>query len=118
MYIVGAVLIGGFAILGLAQMRQAETPYVTSIAKVETASGPVQFMGSVIPGKTAYNDTTNELTFRMKDNHDATLDVSFRGVKPANFDSAQQVVVRGNLVGKDFVADQVLCKCPSRYERK
>jgi cytochrome c-type biogenesis protein CcmE len=58
--------------------------------------------------------------------HDATLDpkrarleVVYRGVKPDLLTNEAQAIVRGRL-GEDhrFVADDLLLKCPSRYEEE
>ncbi|MDH4223841.1 MAG: cytochrome c maturation protein CcmE [candidate division Zixibacteria bacterium] len=38
------------------------------------------------------------------------------GVKPANFEQATSIVVIGMYRDGIFIADQVLVKCPSKYQ--
>ena len=119
MYILGALLIAGFAALGVMEMMKSQTPYVTTAAEVRSIKDrPVQFMGSIVPGKIRYNDSDDELRFELKDEKSDTLKVRYKGVKPANFDSADKAVVRGTYSGGELVADQVLLKCPSKYKGK
>jgi cytochrome c-type biogenesis protein CcmE len=42
--------------------------------------------------------------------------VVYDGAKPANFEQADQVVVIGRYENGLFVADQLLVKCPSKYQ--
>jgi cytochrome c-type biogenesis protein CcmE len=37
-------------------------------------------------------------------------------VKPGNFEQATSVVLKGKTEGDRFVADQMLVKCPSKYQ--
>ncbi|HKY61724.1 MAG TPA: cytochrome c maturation protein CcmE, partial [Gemmatimonadota bacterium] len=50
------------------------------------------------------------------DDHGETLPVVYHGVKPANFEQATSVVAIGTYKGDQFVADQLLVKCPSKYQ--
>ena len=59
-----------------------------------------------------------ELVFRLADGKGASLAVRYNGVKPANFDSAAKAVVRGTYNGAEFIADEILLKCPSKYRGK
>ena len=45
------------------------------------------------------------------------LSVVFQGSLPQNFDESDQVVVIGSLTGDGYIeSDQLLVKCPSKYE--
>ena len=45
------------------------------------------------------------------------LSVVFQGSLPQNFDQSDQVVVIGSLTGDGYIeSDQLLVKCPSKYE--
>lgn len=118
-YIIGILLIAGFAVLGAMELMNAQTPYVSTVAEVKSAiNRPVQFMGSIIREKSHYNESNDELQFALKDKDGAILNVRYKGVKPANFDDANQAVVRGMYRGNELVADQLLLKCPSKYQGK
>ena len=44
------------------------------------------------------------------------MDVVYYGVVPGNFDQATSVLVRGKPEADGFVAEQLLVKCPSKYQ--
>lgn len=116
-YVLGILLIAGFAVLGVTEMRKAVTPYVETVAQVRAAKGgSVQFMGEVVREKCRYDEKADKLLFQLRDEKGEALDVRFSGVKPANFDTADHVVVTGNLRGGKFEAQEVTTKCPSKYE--
>lgn len=118
-YILGALLIAGFAVLTLIELQNAGTPYVTTVAQARTIKDkPMQFIGSIVKGKTSYDSSADRLTFSLKDSKGRTLRVRYEGIKPGNFDTADKAVVRGVFRGTEFDADQVLTKCPSKYQDK
>jgi len=119
MYVLGAVLIAGFAALGVVEMIKSQTPYATTVADARAVGDkPLQFMGAIVSGKTRYDDKADELLFCLRDDKGETISVRYKGVKPANFDNADRAVVRGSYSGGEIVADQVLLKCPSKYKGK
>lgn len=117
MYIAGAVLIAGFAVLIVMDLQSAATPYVTSVREARKMQDrPIQFMGDIIKSTAKYDDATDELSFQLRDREGDTIAIRFKGVKPANFDSADKAVVVGNYRGDEFIADDLRLKCPSKYE--
>lgn len=59
-------------------------------------------------------------SFTMTDDSGAKLNVYHSGVKPVNFEHAEQVVALGKY-SKDnltFMAEKILVKCPSKYEKE
>jgi cytochrome c-type biogenesis protein CcmE len=42
--------------------------------------------------------------------------VIYNGVKPANLEEAEEIVVIGRYTQGQFEADQLLVKCPSKYQ--
>jgi cytochrome c-type biogenesis protein CcmE len=118
-YIIGALIILGFGYLGMTEMTAARTPYMTSVSEVRISKGkPVQFIGKIVPGDVKYSDFTGELLFTLIDDKSYNLKVRYKGIKPANFDSSPKALVRGKYIGSELIADQVLLKCPSRYQGK
>jgi cytochrome c-type biogenesis protein CcmE len=119
LYVLGAVLIAGFAVLGMNEMIRSRTPYLTLVSEVRSVGDrPLRFMGTIVHEKTGYDENTDELVFTLRDGKGETIEVRYKGVKPANFDRADKAVVRGRLYGDEFVADQVLPKRASRYQGK
>jgi cytochrome c-type biogenesis protein CcmE len=106
--IVAALLFGASA------FQSALTPYI-SIAEAKTAKGLVQVSGLVKDGKSA-TDAAGRFTFTLVDDQGHTLPVVYKRVKPGNFDDAIGVVAIGRYKDGVLEADQLLVKCPSKYE--
>jgi cytochrome c-type biogenesis protein CcmE len=64
---------------------------------------------------THYDRTQNIFTFYMRDESGTVRKVRYNNPKPANFEEAEQVVVEGRVQDGAFVADNILVKCPSKY---
>jgi cytochrome c-type biogenesis protein CcmE len=56
------------------------------------------------------------LSFKLRDEHGEVMPVEYRGVIPGNFDQAVSVVAIGKYQGDHFEAQQLLVKCPSKYQ--
>jgi cytochrome c-type biogenesis protein CcmE len=56
------------------------------------------------------------LSFRLKDARGEVLPVEYRGVIPGNFDQATSIVAIGHYKDGTFAAEQLLVKCPSKYQ--
>jgi cytochrome c-type biogenesis protein CcmE len=65
-----------------------------------------------------YNPTQNPnlFSFYMKDEHGIEKKVIYQGPKPQDFERSEQIVLTGKLEGNDFVATEMLLKCPSKYK--
>ncbi len=66
--------------------------------------------------QSSYNPASDEFTFFLKDTLQQVEQVLYHDPKPMNFEQAQKVVVVGQYEGEQFVADQIVMKCPSKYE--
>ncbi|HSZ24155.1 MAG TPA: cytochrome c maturation protein CcmE [Cytophagaceae bacterium] len=60
----------------------------------------------------------NHFEFVLVDNNKESHSVVYQNAKPQDFDKSEQVVVVGSVKGNVFVADEILMKCPSKYEEK
>ncbi len=72
--------------------------------------------GLVVPSSIENRPGTSEYRFRVTRNH-AVMPVHYRGIVPDTFADCAGVTVRG-VLGDDgmFTADEIVAKCPSRYE--
>ncbi|MCL5104526.1 MAG: cytochrome c maturation protein CcmE [Armatimonadetes bacterium] len=119
LYAVGALVIVAFAAMFVKEVMHTKAQYVTTVVEVQAAGDrPVQFQGKILRTKARYDDKTGEFVFTLKDKAGVYLPVRYKGVKPANYDTAPSAVVRGTYQKNEFIADQVLLKCPSRYAGK
>ncbi len=114
-YIIALAIIIGFVIYGAVSLKTSLTPYV-SFAEAKSSPQTVQVMGELEKSATRYDTTAGLLYFILKDKHGDLLEVSYQGVKPGNFDQATQIVAIGDYKNKVFQADQLLVKCPSKYQ--
>jgi cytochrome c-type biogenesis protein CcmE len=110
-----AILLLIVAILSLSD--DVMTPYVTVAEAKEAAGKLVQVIGK-LDKDTSPKHTEKEFFYSILDNKEVRMNVVYTGVKPQNFERADQIVTRGKYdTGKNiFVADRILVKCPSKYE--
>ena len=119
-YVFGAIVIVAALILAISAFKESLISYV-SIAEAKKTDQAVQVVGALIDGSVSYDFDTNYLFFTLKEeNGEDTLRIKYNKPKPANMDGAPQIVAIGKYdTGKQlFEADEILVKCPSKYEGK
>jgi cytochrome c-type biogenesis protein CcmE len=114
-YAVGAVLVVAFLAYGTTSFKSNLTPYV-SFEEASRSGKKVQVAGGLVENSTEYLDASEELRFAMVDEEGHTLTVLYNGVKPGNFEEAVQIVAVGSYSEGVFHAEQLLVKCPSKYQ--
>ena len=57
----------------------------------------------------------NMFTFYMVDNKGTEKKVILNKNKPQDFERSEQIVLIGKMQGEEFVASDILMKCPSKY---
>lgn len=118
MYLLGGALLLAFAGFSLSSFKQTLTPYV-SYEQAREGDRLVQVAGGLEKGSSAYKDESESLYFTLKDpKTNETLRVRYKGVKPANFEDAISIVAIGRYDSgtKEFEANKLLVKCPSKYQ--
>jgi cytochrome c-type biogenesis protein CcmE len=113
--IVGITLL---AVFGFLVMRSfgAQVGGYMSFAEAAATEGRAHVVGSwenIRP--TTYDPSTNVFSFWMRDGEGDVRQVLYARPKPANFEEAEQVVIEGRMQGEAFVAENILIKCPSKY---
>ena len=96
-------------------LKKSLTPYV-SLQEAKVSNSVVQFKGVRIEGSARYDPESKEFLFRLADERGDECQVVYKGVKPSNFEQAKEVVAIGRYVDERFEADQLLVKCPSKYQ--
>ena len=114
-YTVGGVLIVAFLAYGATSFKSNLTPYV-SFDEAQKSSRKVQVAGGLVPDSTTYVEESEILQFGIVEETGATMTVLYNGVKPGNFEEATQIVAIGSYSEGAFHADQLLVKCPSKYQ--
>jgi cytochrome c-type biogenesis protein CcmE len=115
-YIIGIVLIAVaigsmFALLGNSStysdfISAAASDEEVHVAGTLNRSKPMEYDPAV---------DANKFSFWMTDRKGNERHVVLLKSKPQDFERSQQVVVVGSFKGSDFVAKDVLMKCPSKY---
>ncbi|MFT4604060.1 MAG: cytochrome c-type biogenesis protein CcmE [Rhodothermales bacterium] len=62
-----------------------------------------------------YDPASNVFAFSMADELGNIRRVSYSNPKPANFEDAEKLVIEGYADGDEFIAENILVKCPSKY---
>ena len=113
--IVAVVLLAVAATVGVSSFKRTMTPYI-GFAEARNASGLVQVNGKLADKDYILKTEEQFLRFNLKDEHGDVMPVEYRGVIPGNFDQAVSVVAIGKFAGDHFEAEQLLVKCPSKYQ--
>lgn len=90
------------------------SPYVT-IREIESRGAKVHVVGKIVPETLKQNTLAREVTFELTD-QSGKMPVRYVGPPQSNLSHATQVVVIGTKKDGVFEADQMLVKCPSKYE--
>ncbi|GAB4135232.1 MAG: hypothetical protein Fur0041_09120 [Bacteroidia bacterium] len=88
------------------QAAEADKDEEVHVAGTLVKEKPIVYEPSVDP---------NRFTFYMKDTKGNERKVTLLKSKPQDFERSQQVVIIGSMQGEEFVAKDVLMKCPSKY---
>ncbi len=111
----GGAAILGFLVFGLFSCRKSLTPYV-GFAEARASGKVVQVKGQLVEKQTSYDASSETFGFYLDDEKGERMKVLYKGVRPGNFDQATSIVAIGAYDGGVFRADQLLVKCPSKYQ--
>ena len=117
-------LFGGFIIVVFMGIMgylftQTSIQYENDFAKIKTSTRSVKATGVWVKEKNYDIDKVNNLfSFYMKDSKGVQLKVIYKGAIPNNFESSTSVVVTGKYKDGNFLANDILTKCPSKYEEQ
>ncbi len=113
--IVGLFAMAGFAGLLLFNFGSQVGGYMNFEQAAQTGS-KAHVVGTWVEDQpTEYDRSANVFTFYMRDEAGTVRKVRYANPKPANFEEAEEVVVEGHMAEDAFAADDILVKCPSKY---
>ena len=113
--VLAVVLLAAAVTIGVTSFRKSVTPYI-SFTEARRASGLVQVNGVLADKNYVLKRDEQFLEFKLKDSKNEVLPVVYRGVIPGNFDQAVSIVAIGRYQQDHFEAEQLLVKCPSKYQ--
>ena len=115
-YIIGAIILVAFFVWAFISFDDSKIEYM-KIDEARQTDKTVQVVGSWVKDKPySYDSEQNKFTFHMVDEKNNETLVVLDGMKPNNFEIAPTVVVKGQFKDGVLHADNVLTKCPSKYE--
>ena len=121
-FVIGGVLILAAIVYLVVTSIQTTGAYYMTVAEVNSKAqdltGKKIRMSGAVSQESAQWDAANLLlTFALTDETGELVTVSFHGSRPSNFTRATEAIVEGQLQPNGvFRADNLLLKCPSRYE--
>ena len=91
----------------------------SSFAKATTSGGVAKITGQLVKDKEMiYNpeENANYFSFYLEDTEGEVRKVILLAAKPQDFEKSEQIVLTGQMKGDEFVATDMLMKCPSKYK--
>ncbi|MBI5403936.1 MAG: cytochrome c maturation protein CcmE [Ignavibacteriae bacterium] len=116
--IIGSVIVIAFIVVGFISFMGSKIEYA-NFQQAQEKKKTVEVRGVWQKDKeTHYDAATNMFTFYMKDENNTEMKVMLNDAKPNNFETAGElmIVAKGKVKDGVFYADNVLTKCPSKYE--
>lgn len=112
--IIGIVAIVGFTSLLMYNFGESISTYTTFEGATDMSTAHIP--GTWVEEKGAdFSLETKKFVFHMTDEDGVSKKVVYSKPKPNNFEQADQLVVIGEMRGEIFYADEMLMKCPSKY---
>lgn len=90
-----------------------------SFTDAKNTKAELHVIGHLDKQKQLFYDATkdaNYFSFYMKDKKGEECKVVFTGTEPQDFQKSEQIVLTGQMIGKEFRASSILMKCPSKYK--
>jgi len=112
--LIGVVAIVGFTSLLMYNFGNSISTY-TTFDEIESSDN-AHVVGNWVKEKPyGFKREKQQFTFYMEDNSGNVREVIYPRPKPNNFEQAEKLVVIGTIRGDTFYADEMLMKCPSKY---
>ncbi len=114
--VVASIIIVGALIFGASTFIESNIEYM-DFSAAQAVNKKVQVKGKWVKEKESQFDAAkSQFIFYMVDDNNQEVKVVLDGAKPNNFDLATEVVAKGRFKDGYFHANELLTKCPSKYE--
>ena len=115
-YIIGGLIAAIALTVGIYSLDGSKIAY-SDLTYAAQSGKRVQVKGTWVKEEPSnYDSRANLFTFTMKDTTGRSVRVLYNNARPNNFELAQSIVVKGRIEGDVMHADEILTKCPSKYE--
>jgi len=117
-HIVGMGIIMIALVFGMFGVQSGYRSYTTSVVEAATSGRDVQLAGFL--GSTGEYDEQGRWTFMLQDEQGEMVKIVSNDPRPANFEQATSIVAIGRYDSTEqaFLADDLLVKCPSKYQEQ
>lgn len=91
----------------------------SSFAEAEKVDSNVKIVGQLSKDKEIYYNPEkdpNYFSFYIRDNNNEERKVILKSHKPQDFERSESIVLTGKMDGDEFIASDMLMKCPSKYK--
>jgi cytochrome c-type biogenesis protein CcmE len=116
-HIIGIIIIAVAIGAILATLNNTST-YASFAEASQSPGTEFHVVGKLDKGKeTVYEPKidANSFSFYMIDNKGSERKVILKKNKPQDFERSEQIVTIGKIKGEEFIASDILMKCPSKY---
>lgn len=116
-YIVALIMMVAAAFMLVKSPPEVNT--YSDFATARESQKEVKIAGQLAKDKEMLYEPTkdpNYFSFYIRDAKGEERKVVLLAAKPKDFEMSEQIVVTGKMNGEEFVANDVLLKCPSKYK--
>jgi cytochrome c-type biogenesis protein CcmE len=92
------------------------SPYVTIEQAKHSSGDRLHLAGTVDQTSISHDVRARTLRFKLTDDTGTKVQVVHQGDMPPNLSEVKFVVAVGKMEGGDFRSNQLIVKCPSKYE--
>ncbi|MGL4651292.1 MAG: cytochrome c maturation protein CcmE [Caldilineaceae bacterium] len=123
-FVIGGLLLIAVVIFLMVQATVTTGAYYMTVTEVAREGASlvgerVRVSGQVVAGSEDWQAREMTLRFRIQDEAGAELPIVFFGPRPDNFQRAAEAIAEGTMLADgSFQANDLLLKCPSRYEEQ
>jgi len=112
---IAAIAVGIFVLLSIS----GDVGTYSTFSDAKSHGKKVKIAGQLSKDKEIYynpEEDPNLFTFFMTDTKGEERKVLFLDKRPQDFELSEQIVLTGKMTGDDFIATEMLMKCPSKYK--
>ena len=105
--------------IGALTMQAKDVATYANFSDAQKSGDKVKVAGKLAKDKPMTYDpikNPNEFSFYLTDQKGQEVFVHLMKPKPQDFELSEQVVVTGEMKSGEFLANEVLMKCPSKYK--
>jgi cytochrome c-type biogenesis protein CcmE len=116
-HLIGMVMIG--IAIYLIITAGGEVATYSNFEDARAAEGKVKVIGHLVKDKDIIYDELkdpNYFSFYMVDDNEEERKVILNQGKPQDFELSEQIVLTGKMDDDQFLASEILLKCPSKYK--